>query len=247
MSESKGNVRIAGSGIIDSGKYEEIRISGSCHFKGAIDCKSLAVSGASNFQGDLDCSGDIRVSGSLKTDGGIKAASAHISGSVSAAGAVNIKDMRISGRLSVGESCTSTETSVSGAIKVAGDLSAEKLTLRGPAEIGGLLNADEINIELGHGNGCSNIGSIGGGSVRVARREDGGFVIFGFCVGHSYCTLKTSSIEADRVELESTTADTVRAIDAVIGAGCQIGTVEYSGAITVSDDAKVDKVVKVGE
>ena len=69
--------------------------------------------------------------------------------------------------------------------------------------------------------------------------------VFGFFKMKDLIFMKTTSIEADRVELECTEADIVRATDVVIGDSCRIGTVEYSGSITVSENAKVEKTVKV--
>lgn len=79
------------------------------------------------------------------------------------------------------------------------------------------------------------------------RRHNGSAVsglvaIFG---GRGFASLKTTSIEADSVELENTTADTVRAVDVTLGDGCDIGTVEYSGTLTVSEKAKVGNVIKL--
>ena len=139
-----------------------------------------------------------------------------------------------------------TEASISGSIKVGGGLSAEKLVLGGKATIEGLLNAETAEITLHAGCGCSEIGAIGGGRVTV-RRHNGSAVsglvaIFG---GRGFASLKTTSIEADSVELENTTADTVRAVDVTLGDGCDIGTVEYSGTLTVSEKAKVGNVIKL--
>lgn len=152
--------------------------------------------------------------------------------------------MHISGMMSVGEKCCATEASVSGGLSVKGDFSAEKIRLSGQSDIRGLLNAEEVEIILQKGCGCSQIGSVGGGSVKVAHQMSGGFNLLSLFRSKSAGGLKTSSIEADKVELEYTEAETVRAIDAVIGKGCKIGTVEYSGTLTVDEDAIVGNIVK---
>lgn len=152
--------------------------------------------------------------------------------------------MHISGMLRVGENCCATEARVSGGLDVKGDLTAEKVRLSGQSDIRGLLNAEEVEIILEKGHGCSQIGSVGGGSVKVAQQMSGGFNLLPLFRSKSASGLKTSSIEADKVELEYTEAETVRAIDAVIGKGCKIGTVEYSGTLTVDEDAVVGNTVK---
>lgn len=240
------DIRISGSGTVGSGEYNEVKISGSGRICGDVKCERFAVSGSAHSAGVIECSGELSVSGSLKTDGGVKADRARISGSTAIGGDLCANTLKIAGSAAVSGNCTVTEASISGSIKVGGGLSAEKLVLGGKATIEGLLNAETAEITLHAGCGCSEIGAIGGGRVTV-RRHNGSAVsglvaIFG---GRGFASLKTTSIEADSVELENTTADTVRAVDVTLGDGCDIGTVEYSGTLTVSEKAKVGNVIKL--
>ncbi len=50
---------------------------------------------------------------------------------------------------------------------------------------------------------------------------------FGFSIGRTP-SLRTNSIEGDRVELEYTTAMVVRGKEVIIGEGCKIDRVEYT-------------------
>lgn len=58
-------------------------------------------------------------------------------------------------------------------------------------------------------------------------------------------TLEVETIEGDEIDLEGTKAELVRGKTVVIGAGCEIERVEYSGALTVDKAAKVGEQVKV--
>ena len=111
----------------------------------------------------------------------------------------------------------------SGSTRIQGDLEAEHVRLKGITEISGLLNAETIEISAG---ASSEIGDIGGGTITV-RQEDTTFRFFGFSIGRTP-SLRTNSIEGDRVELEYTTAMVVRGKEVIIGEGCKIDRVEYT-------------------
>lgn len=57
-------------------------------------------------------------------------------------------------------------------------------------------------------------------------------------------TLEVETIEGEDIDLESTKAELVRGRNVVIGAGCEIERVEYSGTLTVDKAAKVGEQVK---
>ena len=63
------DIRISGSGTVGSGEYNEVKISGSGRICGDVKCERFAVSGSAHSAGVIECSGELSVSGSLKTDG----------------------------------------------------------------------------------------------------------------------------------------------------------------------------------
>jgi hypothetical protein len=103
------------------------------------------------------------------------------------------------------------------------------------------LNAEKLYIKLDSGSfSSSKVGTIGGSQVTVkASRKM--WKLF----GKKYSILETNLIEADKVDLENTYADTLRTVDAIIGDGCKIGTLEYSGEVKISEKAEVENLVKI--
>ena len=57
--------------------------------------------------------------------------------------------------------------------------------------------------------------------------------------------LETTVIEGDLISLENTKADVVRGNDITIGDGCEIGTVEYTGKVTYSENAKIGQMTEI--
>ena len=224
MDNNLSSTHIAGAGTVAGGSYNEIKCSGSASIAADIKCRYLSGSGSILAHGNIDCEGAVKISGAFSSHGEVKAEA------FKGAGAVKIK-----------KSLTAKEIEVSGALKVLGDVSAEEAELRGATRIEGLLNADKLYIELDQGSfSSSKIASIGGSCVKVkAHRKM--WKLF----GKKYSILETNLIEADKVELENTHADTVRTIDAIIGDGCKIGTLEYSGEVKISEKAEVENLVKV--
>lgn len=224
MDNNLSSVHIAGAGTVAGGNYNEVKCSGSASIAADIKCKYLSGSGQVTAHGNIDCEGDIKISGAFSSKGDVKSEVFKV------AGAVKIK-----------KSLFAKEIEVAGALKVLGDMSAEEAELHGAVDVEGLLNTEKLYIKLDQGSfSSSKVGSIGGSYVTVkAGRKM--WKLF----GKKYSILETNLIEADKVELENTHADTVRTVDAIIGEGCKIGTLEYSGEAKISENAEVENVVKL--
>ena len=222
---------ISGAGSVGGGTYKNITISGSGKVNGDVSCGSFDASGSAKVEGDLICGGAISTSGAFKVTGDVKCGEMDCAGAVKVMGSINAGSIDISGALAVG-----------------GDCSAETFAQRGGVKIEGLLNAEEIDICMQNAGGNCKIGQIGGGKVKITSKDTVGSKILVFFNAFSNASgmLETTLIEADRVELEHVKADTVRAIDAVIGDDCEIGTLEYSGEMPeISENAKVGSIVKI--
>ena len=224
MDNNLSSTHISGAGTVAGGSYNEIKCSGSASISADIKCKYLSGSGSISAHGNIDCEGDIKISGAFSSHGEVKAEV------FKSAGAVKIK-----------KSLSAKEIEVAGALKVLGDMSAEEAELHGAVHVEGLLNADKLYIKLDQGSfSSSKVGTIGGSRVTVkASRKM--WKLF----GKKYSILETNLIEADKVELENTHADTVRTVDAIIGDGCKIGTLECSGEVKISEKAEVENLVKI--
>lgn len=221
------NTSISGAGTIGGGTYNSVSCSGSAKVNGDIVCAKFSASGAAKVTGDIECHGKISVSGAFKALGNVKG-----------------EIFKAAGAAKVMKNVNAKEIVLAGATRIGGDCEGENVEIAGAVDIDGLLNAEKITITLeANGTGNNTIGQIGGGTVVIRSRNRSTSWLFGiFSRGQG---LKTTLIEADRVELENTHADTVRTIDAVIGDGCEISLLEYSGEVEISDNAKVENIVKI--
>ena len=222
MENKLNNVSVAGAGTVGGGEYDKVSGSGSVKINGDIKCNSFSCAGSAKAVGNIECAGKLKASGAFKAEGSVKA------DEISCAGAAKFE-----------KSVEARILKISGATSIYGDCSAESASLHGAIKIEGLLNAESVYINMDGNNSDSKIGSIGGSVVKVESRKQ--FSWFKFHAS----TLETDTIEADKVELEFTKAKIVRTIDAIIGEGCRIEALEYSGNAEISNKAKVKNLVKI--
>ena len=229
-------MHISGSGHIPAGEYnDKISISGSGRLDGNIRCTSLSVSGSAHCAGDLACTEDIRVSGS-----------GHFGGSVTST------DMEVSGSASVGGNVKCGVLHCAGSIRVEKGLEAEEFRSAGMIRCGELLNAETVDVVVEQ-NSHSEVGSIGGGEIRIHRREKNRTekrrqpLLARLLGGHSTDGSLTVSelVEGDVVALECVKAPTVVGRVVAIGAGCEIGLVQYTEECEIHPDAKVEHCEKI--
>ena len=224
MDNNFQNAHFAGAGTVAGGNYNEVKCSGSVKITGDIKCKRFSCSGAAKAVGNIDCEGAVKTAGAFSSEGDVSAEIFEAAGAVKIAKSLNAKKI-----------------DAAGAIKILGEASAEKAEIHGSVAVEGLFNADELCLVLDHNSSSdSRISTFGGSYIKVSARRSG-WRLF----RRSYSLLKAGLIEADRVELENTHADTVRTIDAFIGDGCKIGTLEYSGEAKISENAQIENIVKM--
>lgn len=237
------DIEISGSGSMGGGEYNNVRISGSGRVGGGILCKNFSASGSTRVDGSIKCT-QLSASGSMHANGSIDCETKlSTSGALEVNGSIKADIARCSGSVAVSENISAREVAISGSSRIGGDVSAEKAVISGAVKIAGLLNAESVEIHIDHGATDCQIGAIGGGTVSVINK--GGIFMHGFGRIMRGSMLRTTSIEADTVEIECTAAQTVRAINATIGDNSDIDTVEYSGTLTVSDSATVRNKVKI--
>lgn len=230
-----GDYFFSGSGSLPAGNYGRLHFSGTGHLTGDISCAAIKASGSLSAEGSIQCSGEIRTSGSTNCTGDISARSFKNSGSVKIDGGYAGKSIDVSGSLTVGTDIKSDEVRAGGSLTVGGDCEAEQFFSAGKLSINGLLNADDIEIRLSATP--SKVSSIGCERIRVTRRGVLGLAAgLGIQFGPG---LTTESIEGDVIYLENVTAKIVRGKEVVIGGGCNIDLIEYSGKCEVSGNSTV--------
>lgn len=249
------DIRIHGAERKPGGRYGVVEISGSGKFDGSVECDSFRLSGAGEVEnggltvhGPLSCSGAGKIGGpvtadSLNASGALTVkAEALVSGPVQVSGSIKVEGnlradaLTVSGICTLEGSAAATGMEIGGILRTPGDVQAEVFRSTGCLEIGGLLNAETVEIQLA---GENRVASIGGGTVRVVKR-DAGFRFF-----RKRPCLNATLIEADEITLEYTDAETVRGVNVHIGPECVIDRVEYSGSLTTDANCTVREKVKV--
>ena len=256
------DMKISGAGVLSGGEYDDVKISGSAKIEGSIRCRSFSCAGAAKGEGDLRCLEDFRSSGSTHVTGEVSAQNAEVSGSLKCGALAAEKEVKLFGGTHIEGKLSGGDIRASGGLKVGGGIEAESFrfqtSMAGPVSAGGslncqgLLNAETVNIILGLEK--HSVNAIGGGSVKVEERPEGGmFGVFGrpgpfaFPWGKPQvgCLTVSESIEADQVDIVNTVCPTVSGRKVKIGRGCRIDLVRYSESIEVDPDAQVGKQEKV--
>ncbi len=242
--KNQGILRINGSGSAGGGVFEKVIVNGSGHIKGDVKSDVINVNGSAHVDGNLDVV-EVKLNGTAQVNGDIQAESLKLTGTARVIGAVQANQAVISGSTQIGGDLRCDSVRVDGSVKVDGSVSAETFTSNGGFDIGGLLTADEITVRM-YGL-KSHVKEIGGSKISVAIGPPNGIGVLKAIVSMGILNpiLETETIEGDEVTLENTKASVVRGKTVTVGAGCDIGTVEYTESCGVSPDARVGTQTKV--
>lgn len=233
MEEKLSDINISGSGKVNGGRYNEVRIRGTAEVDGNIQCNKYKCSGSSIVNGNVETK-TIVISGSTKIKGDLDTEEITVSGISSILGNVNAKKVKISGSSDIGGSLHTEDIQIAGSVSINDDCEAEDFHARGGFEIGGLLNAGNIDIEL-YG-GCK-VKDIGGENIKVRLGKERFFAKM-FNIFMNSKGLEANTIEGDDIFLENTTAKIVRGNNVTIGDNCNIETVEYRNEINIDSTSK---------
>lgn len=255
MDESN-NMKIAGSGTIPTGEYNEIKISGSGSITGDVKANIIKISGSGESRCNI-ISNEMRVSGSFDTRSNMNINELlKINGSLDCKGNIKANDIKINGSLGCSSNISANNMKVNGGSYVKGDVSFDTLEIRGiidvegncegreflgygGAKVKGLLSADKITIIT---NRDSFIKEIGGEDIVIKKREDKklSFIFFNpFSRGR----VETDCIEGDNIFVENTICKILRGNNITVGEGCRIGRIEYLGELTVDEKSEVGERV----
>ncbi|MBB6715029.1 hypothetical protein [Clostridium gasigenes] len=233
MSELK-NINISGVGTLDGGEYDKIILSGATKIMSYAKGNKIIASGSCTSFANLE-GGYINISGAMKSEGGLISSDLiQISGSTKV-DFIKATTLNISGTTKVNNDCTFDKVRISGNLNIDGSCEGRDFKASARLVIGKLLSADivEINIE-----GKSSISEIGGEKITIRK----GLSLLGFSIFPILKKeLSCDSIEGDTIYLENTICKVVRGKNIIIGEGCNINKIEYSGTLTV------DKRSEVGE
>ena len=238
-----GDIRISGSGTSGGGRYNDVTISGSGKINGDIECIDFKTSGSSKVIGNVKAE-TIKVSGSARIEGNVETVEMKVSGSSHVTGQVKSQTLKISGSIHIEGSLYGEEVTIMGSAHIEKDCEVESFKASGNFKIHGLLNAGQVNINLG---GKSSVKEIGGEHIEVKVSIVDNFFLKK-AIDKMFNTrgeLTTELIEGDEIYLENTNANIVRGNNVTIGEGCNIGLIEYSGQISVSNESIVKEQKKI--
>jgi len=217
------SISIAGSGKVEGGVYDRVKISGSGKVTGDVEAEEFKGAGAVTVEGSL-------ASGSFKVEGRVTA-----------------RELKVSGAAKCGP-IQGGYIRVSGALKAKGDIEADTVRLSGVFKVEGLISADRVEIRL---EDHSKARELGGEVIEVRRESSwGGFLstlgrLFGT---HGKGSLEVEAVEGDELDLEWVVAEVVRGRVVRIGPGCRIGRVEYQESLEASPEAEVgEEVMRTGK
>ena len=238
-----GDIKISGSGTSGGGRYNEVTISGSGKINGDLECVDFKTSGSSKVIGNLKAE-TVKVSGSARIEGNVEAVEMKVSGSSHVTGQVKSQVLKISGSTHIEGSLYGEEITIMGSAHIEKDCEVESFKASGNFKIQGLLNAGQVTINLG---GKSSVKEIGGEHIEVKVSIIDNF-FFKKAIDKMFNSrgeLTTEIIEGDEIYLENTNAKIVRGNKVTIGEGCNIGLIEYSGEINVSNESIVKEQKKI--
>lgn len=239
--ETRADVKINGDGSLSGGVYGAVTINGAGTVNGDIDCIDYRINGAGTHHGRL-LAQSITVNGTGTFNGEIQASAMTVNGDTSVRDGAGIGQLTITGNASFGGSIAAHDVVVRGFLKTAGDCESETFASEGAFTVTGLLNAGTVDIKL---YGPCTAREIGGETITV-RQPGSGFSSFTqLFTFWAEKRLTADSIEGDDVSLELTNAKTVRGRNVLIGEGCRVDLVEYSGTYSVAPGASVGEARQV--
>ncbi len=231
------DLKVSGITSMPGGTYGTVSISGSGQIMGDLHARMVDCSGAAKVLGDVTAE-RLYVSGAGKIQGNAQATEVDISGAAKVEGNLIGAQMKVSGAVEVQGNLRGQQLTLSGAVAVGTGIEAEEVYLDGVLQVQGLLNAEHMECFCGptcevEDIGCAEL------VVRKCKRKKHLFEKPGAFV------LKVHSIEGDRVDLEYTKADVIRAGEVRLGVGCRVRRVEYSGTCQ-AEPGTVEELVKIG-
>ncbi|MDQ0192891.1 hypothetical protein [Paenibacillus wynnii] len=218
----RSNLKIVGNTTTSGGYFRHVGVTGECKFTGDVDCQKLSLTGELKVLGNLHAD-ELKITGECAIEGRVEGSSLKGRGELKIASDLKIERIRFTGNLAVKGHCESENLHIFGAIQVEG-----------------LLSADQLEIGL---YGPSIAKEVGGGSIIIKRSTAAKIV--GLMKPRQDAYFVAELIEGDLVDLQNAKAGIVRGKHVIIGADCEINTVEYLDTLEIHKGAKVRQQIKL--
>lgn len=250
----KGNIKIAGSGFINSGEYEEIKIMGTAKSEGHVKADIIKVMGGGQFKGDMTCgictihggahfTGNIKmkqlkINGEFHVEGNCEVEELVVNGSSRIIGSMNCGRVVLRGGLHIDKSCKAQEIKVYGTVHAHSDFSAERIMIEGKIDCEGLLNAEYILIHPTAESHCKEIGTA---ELTIERPI---YHILWLSY-HKKTRMICDLIEGDELKLENVICKKMRGRNITLDEHCNINELEYTSSLTKEEGAVVKEETKI--
>lgn len=200
---------------------------------------NVKLIGESVLAGDVDC---LKLSnvGELVVNGSLRAERLKMTGECEVHGSFTALTVRGRGEIKIRQTMRGESVKYTGNIETGGDCEANSLELGGAFDVSGLLSADRLDVKM---YGHCRAKEIGGTKLRVKRSKASR--LLNLVQSKERAMLNADQIEGDTVELDYTIAGVVRGNNVTIGAGCEIGIVEYRDKLNVHNNAVVKKFIRL--
>ncbi|MGO9481829.1 MAG: hypothetical protein ACLP05_08630 [Candidatus Kryptoniota bacterium] len=243
--QTRTDLRIIGDNSATGGSYNNAKIIGESVINGNLDCLNFKCVGSSRIEGNMKANharivGSVSITGSLETD------DIRIAGNVDTNGDVKAANLLLTGGLDIKGGVKSGNIRLTGYSTIKRNCEAETFRSEGPLNIGGLLTADDVDIRI---HSRCRVSEIGGERICARRGHYSKLrnIIKSLFIPADYFKgeLVVDSIEGDDIRLEDTKARTVRGKNVVIGEGCEIDSLEYTGECRINGRSMVKEKKKV--
>ncbi len=245
MKDSHEDLKIYGNMSISGGKYNDVIIHGRGVIQSELTARNVKVNGNMVVNGSLKAE-ELKINGSGKICEKSDVDSVEIYGHLKSTSSLQSSNIKCHGGLNVDGDLCSSRLDIQGEMKVKENCSADELKIIGNIKIGKELNADNINIQLYK---KSEIQEIVGGKIKIGRMSENKISRFFqtiFLVDlFKNASLVVDTIEGDEIILENTKASVIRGKNINIGKGCVIDYLEYSGALSKSDNSEIKEEKKI--
>lgn len=250
----KGEIKIAGNGVIGEGEYSKVKVMGSAKSTGHVVADEIQIMGNANFDGNVEggtCTihgnahivGDVaivklKVNGDLYVEGDCKVQELIVNGKVEISGLVEGKNVVTRGGLILNKPFKAKTLKIYGELRTPTDVSVEEVIVEGKIQCEGLLSAESITVHSCAHSYCKEIGA----TKIVVEKPIYHLLWLSY---HKKNVFTCETMEADEMKLENVEAKVARGRNIDLVDHCDIHTVEYSKSFSKSENSVVRDLVKV--
>lgn len=228
------DVKVVGKGTILGGEYDNITIDGAGKIEGHVDAKET-----------------IKVLGTCKSKGSVRAKKIDLDGIAHFYGDLDSDILQIDGTLKCDQDMVSDEIKVKGSLSCQGDIKANSIKVSGMFKSGKEVQAETFECDGFCSFKEANVGSLkidGYYSINTVHADDVSIKMASGIL-KALKIVKKADIdvcECTTIEAEGMNCAKLYARDVKLGPLCTVNYLEYSGTAEISSKATVIEMKKVG-